>query len=196
YTYYERQLGKKTEEVAIPELGELDKDKLDKMRFDMTEPEVGLREIEVDIAQDGKFSSYEAEELRQSAIARHIQDGVRATQLLAQSLWMIPDPKGHAHFWGIGGSVNLPGGEKLAAVAKLGADMVLAYADYLNFQASRAAKLGSYARREQDWKFQSNLAAGEITQIFKQLRAAQIREAIAEQELKNHRQHMKHAEEI
>src|SRR5262249_5115282 len=75
-------------------------------------------------------------------------------------------------------------------------DMVLAYADYLNFQASRAAKLGSYARREQDWKFQSNLAAGEITQIFKQLRAAQIREAIAEQELKNHRQQMKHAEEI
>ena len=37
----------------------------------------------------------------------------------------------------------------------------------------RAAKIGSYARREQDWAFQSNLAAGEITQIFKQLRAAQ-----------------------
>ena len=45
---------------------------------------------------------------------------------------------------------------------------------------ARPAKIGGYARREQDWAFQSNLAAGEITQIFKQLRAAQIREAIAE----------------
>ena len=65
-----------------------------------------------------------------------------------------------------------------------------------NYEAGSAAKIGSYARREQDWAFQSNLAAGEITQIFKQLRAAQIREAIAELELKNHRQQMKHAEEI
>ena len=50
-------------------------------------------------------------------------------------------------------------------------------ADRLTLRGGRAAKLGSYARREQDWAFQSNLAAGEITQIFKQLRAAQIREA-------------------
>jgi hypothetical protein len=54
YTYYERQLGKKADEIekAIPELGELDKDSLDKMKFAMQEPEVGLREIEVDIATD------------------------------------------------------------------------------------------------------------------------------------------------
>ena len=69
-------------------------------------------------------------------------------------------------------------------------------ADSKTYEAGKAAKIGGYARREQDWAFQSNLAAGEITQIFKQLRAAQIREAIAELELKNHRQQMKHAEEI
>ena len=40
------------------------------------------------------------------------------------------------------------------------------------------------------------MAAGEITQIFKQIRAAQIREAIAEQELKSHRQQMENAAEI
>jgi len=198
YTYYELQLGKKTDEItkAIPVLDELDKDSLDKMRFVVNETDMVLPKIEVDIAPGGRFSSYEAEELRQSAIARHIQDGVKVTQLLAQSLFMIPDNKVHGHYWGIGGSIRLPGGEKLAAVAKLGADIALAYAEHLNYQASRAAKLGSYARREQDWAFQSNLAAGEISQIFKQLRAAQIREAIAELELKNHRQQMKHAEEI
>jgi hypothetical protein len=69
-------------------------------------------------------------------------------------------------------------------------------AEWSTYGSGKSAKIGSYARREQDWAFQSNLAAGEITQIIKQLRAAQIREAIAELELKNHRQQMKHAEEI
>src|ERR1051326_8666683 len=59
-----------------------------------------------------------------------------------------------------------------------------------------AAKIGAHARREQEWSFQSNLAAGEITQIFKQIRAAQIREAIAEREWKNHQQEIKNAREI
>jgi len=45
--------------------------------------------------------------------------------------------------------------------------------------SGKTAKIGSYSRRELEWAFQSNLAAGEIAQIFKQLRAAQIREAIA-----------------
>ena len=59
------------------------------------------------------------------------------------------------------------------------------------YEAGQAAKIGSYARREQEWAFQSNLAAGEITQIFKQIRAAQIREAIAEREWKNHQQQIR-----
>jgi hypothetical protein len=69
-------------------------------------------------------------------------------------------------------------------------------AEKKTYEASNAAKIGTYARREQDWAHQSNLAAGEITQIFKQLRAAQIREAVAELELKNHRQQVKQAGEI
>jgi hypothetical protein len=52
------------------------------------------------------------------------------------------------------------------------------------------------ARRERDWAFQRNLAVGEINQVFKQIRAAQIREAVAEMELRNHRKQMEHADEI
>jgi cell division protein FtsB len=69
-------------------------------------------------------------------------------------------------------------------------------AEKLTYDAGNTAKIGSYSRRELDWAFQSNLVAGEITQTFKQLRGAQIREAIAEKEWKNHQQQMKHAEEI
>jgi Tc toxin complex TcA C-terminal TcB-binding domain len=203
YTYYERQLGKKTDEVekAIPDLGELDRDSLDKMRFAMKEPEVGLREIEVDIAQDlggsgGKVvSSYESEELSLLSEASDLYDTVQYIQLGGKTLALLPQFGIKFHFWGLGGDTSY-GGFNMGQLARFTANVLSAIADRKSYEASNSAKVGSYARREQDWAFQSNLAAGEITQIFKQLRAAQIREAIAEQELKNHRQQMKHAEEI
>lgn len=204
YTYYERQLGKKTDEIekAIPQLGELDKDGLDKMKFAMKEPEMALREIEVDIAQDlggsgGKIvSSHESEELSKSGLARDIQDAAKLLRLAAQGASLIPDFKIDMHYWGIGATTDVPGGTKLASFAGFGADIALAVADRFSYEAATSAKIGGYARRQQDWVFQSNLAAGEITQIFKQIRGAEIRQAIAEMELKNHRQQMKHAEEI
>jgi hypothetical protein len=54
YTFYERQLGRDPEDIkkAIPVLGELDQDSLNKMKFAMKEPAIGLREIDVDIATD------------------------------------------------------------------------------------------------------------------------------------------------
>jgi hypothetical protein len=65
-----------------------------------------------------------------------------------------------------------------------------------SYDASHAGKVAGFQRREQEWAFQSNSVAGEITQIFKQIRAAEIRQAVAELELNNHRQQMMHAEEI
>ena len=202
YTYYERQLGKKPDEVAIPELDELDKDSLEKMKFATQEPELVPREIEIDIEQDlgdsdGKIiSSHEAEEMKKSEMARDIQDVIKGLNLLAQGLVAIPDFKINLHYWGLGGTTDVSGGSKLSQVSRFAANVALAYADRLNYEAGRAAKIGSYARREQEWAFQSTLAAGEINQIFKQIRAAEIRQATAELELKNHRQQMKHAEEI
>lgn len=204
YSYYERQLGRKPDEIekAIPALNEMDKDSLDKMKFAMQEPVMPLREIVVDIAQDlGAFggkhvSSHEADELSKLSTARDIQDTIRYIRLGAQGLGLIPDFSADLHFWGLGGHTDISGGTKLSHVASFAADVAAAFADRMTYEAGTAAKIGGYARREQDWVFQSNLAAGEITQIFKQLRAAQIREAVAEQELRNHRQQMKHAEEI
>lgn len=204
YTFYEKQLGRKVDEVekAIPELGELDKASLEKMKFAMSEPGLGLREIGADIAQDlgdsgGKIiSSHEADELSKLSTARDIQDAIRYIRLGAQGLGLIPDFSVDLHFWGMGGHTDISGGTKLSHVATFAADVASAIADRMTYEAGTAAKIGSYARREQDWAFQANLAAGEIAQIFKQIRAAQIREAIAEQELSNHRQQMVHAEEI
>jgi hypothetical protein len=203
YTYYERQLGKKPDEIAkaIPQLDDLDKDSLAKMKFAMQEPALLPREIEVDIAQDlgesgGKIvSSHEAIEMQKLAGARDLQDAVQYIQLGGQAISLLPQFGIKFHFWGLGGDASY-GGFNLGKIAQFSAEVMKAIADRMTYEAGRAAKIGIYARREQDWAFQSNLAAGEINQIFKQLRAAQIREAITEQELKSHRQQMKHAEEI
>lgn len=203
YTYYERQLGKKAEEIeaGIPQLEELDKDSLNRMRFAMNEPQVALRDIEVDIDQDlgvsgGKIvSSYEAEELEKSGLALNIHRLAKGVQLIAQTFTMLPDARIHAHYWGIGGSFTSVTGTKLAAAARTGAEVGFALSEEFNSQANQSAKTGAYARREQEWAFQSNMAAGDIGQIFKQIRGAEIRQAIAEMELKNHRQQMKQAQE-
>jgi hypothetical protein len=203
YTYYERQLGKQADEVekAIPDLGELDKASLDKMNFAMGEPEMASRPIEVDIAQDlgasgGRIiSHHESTELSRLGIAQDFQDTAAALDTIASVLSAIPSIGVHATPIGVGATAEF-GGMHLHDIFGALSSASRGIAGRLNYEANNAVKIGSYSRREQDWAFQSNLAAGEITQIFKQLRAAQIREAIAELELKNHRQQIKHAAEI
>ncbi len=203
YTYYERQLDKKPDEIekAIPVLNELDKDSLDKMKFAMQEPAVGLREIDVDIARDlgesgGRIaSSHEREELLRLKTAQQLQEEGASLNMIAKFLSLIPEFGAQAEPMGVGAAIQF-GGRALSTELSMAADASSTLASRNTYEGNKTAKIGSYARREQDWAFQSNLAAGEITQIFKQLRAAQIREAIAELELKNHRQQMKHAEEI
>jgi len=203
YTYYERQLGKKPEEIekAIPELGELDKDSLEKMRFAMKESDVVLRPIEVDIAQDledsrGKLvSSHEQQELSASHSARDWQVRSSTTATIASLSHYIPSLGVDLHFWGLGGHIEF-GGQHVGPAFQAISEYQKNLAAEDNYEASHAGKMAGYQRRELDWAFQSNLAAGEINQIFKQLRAAQIREVMAERELANHRQQIKHAEEI
>jgi hypothetical protein len=203
YSFYERQLGRKAEDIekAIPALSELDRDSLQKMKFAMQEPAVGRREIEVDIAQDleasgGKIiSSHERDEFVRLSIAQRLQEEGASLNMLAKFLSLIPEFGAQAQPLGVGAAIKF-GGQALSTQLSLAADASISTASRNSYEAGRAAKIGGYARREQDWAFQSNLAAGEITQIFKQIRAAQIREAIAEQELKSHKLQMKHAGEI
>ncbi len=205
YTYYEQQLGRKIDEIekSIPELGEFDKDSLEKMKFSMEEPEMELREIEVDIAQDlgnegdgRKLNAQETEEIKEIEKSRGDQEAAAGIDKIGATLALIPDFTFNFQPFGAGSSIGSYGGGKLFNASSLISSFWRSDADEHIYKAGKSARIGTYTRREQDWSFQSNLAAGEISQIFKQLRAAQIREAIAELELKNHRQQMKHAEEI
>lgn len=201
YIYYECQLGKKEDLIKVPKLDALDIDGLNKFKFKASEPEVGLRKIDIDIAKDlkdsrGKIvSSHEVEELEKLQMARGFQIAASGLEALGGVLAIIPQFKAHAQPMGCGATVDF-GGQHLHSLASSLAAISKTISDQYSYEANNAAKIGSYARREQEWAFQSNTIAGEISQTLKQLRAAQIREAMAEREWKNHQQQIKNAEEI
>ncbi|WP_319576108.1 neuraminidase-like domain-containing protein [uncultured Desulfobacter sp.] len=64
------------------------------------------------------------------------------------------------------------------------------------YQANLSAKLAHYAWRAHDWTLQNNLAAKEIMQIDAQIVASEIRVALAEKDLDNHRRQMENAEAV
>jgi Tc toxin complex TcA C-terminal TcB-binding domain/Concanavalin A-like lectin/glucanases superfamily len=210
YTYYERLLGKQENEIKIDEkLEELDTAALekaaegsDKTKFKVDEPRVDPQHIEIDLAQGlngstggKKLNIEEATELQKLKDARSEQDRAALKDKIGAGLSLIPEFGVNFHFWGIGGNFNF-GGSALSRAMSFWASFARTDADKLTYEASNTAKIGGYDRREQEWRFQSNLAAGEITQIFKQLRAAQIREAIAEREWSNHQKQIALVEDI
>lgn len=202
YVYYERLLGKEESEIKIPELDELEADGLSQMKFRQKEPSVATRDITIDISKDTqginegkKISSYEVKELELLQQARDHHNAAVMDDLMSSEMALIPEFGAQAQPMGAGAAVKF-GGMFLAKMFSMTAMVERATADQLSYEAGKAAKLGSYSRREQEWAFQSNLAAGEITQLFKQLRAAQIREAVAEREWKNHQQQIRNAEEV
>lgn len=202
HTYYEKLLGKQDNENRVQQIEALDADGLQKMKFKTGEPEVGTRDIDVDIAQgaDGigggkKISSYEVQELEKLSQARDLQIASAVLENIGSGLGLIPQFDAAVKPIGVGAGIGF-GGVQISRMLSGLASAIRIGADQRSYEANNSAKIGSYARREQDWAFQSNLAVGEINQIFKQLRAAQIREAIAEREWTNHQQQIKNAEEI
>ncbi len=202
YIYYERLLGSQESEIKIPELDQLDTDALKQMKLMASEPGVGLRQVEVNIAQDPedlsggkKISSHELQELSNLERARNLQNRSGELELLGSTLGLIPQFDAEMEPLGVGAGTGF-GGVQLSRMVSGMASALRLVADQHSHAAGKAARIGSYARREQEWSFQSNLAAGEITQLFKQLRAAQIREAIAEREWNNHKELINNAKDI
>ena len=203
YRYYERQLGKVDGDISIPDLDELEKERLmDRFKFAQDDPKLALRRIEVDIAKEaggtggGKIvSSFELSELQKLDAARDLQCKSAWMENIAGGLGLIPQFTLDAKPMGVGAGTGF-GGVQLSRIMSAIASVLRIEADKNSYEANQAAKTGGYARRMQDWEFQSNAAAGEISQIFKQLRAAQIREAITEREWQNHQQQIKNAKEV
>ena len=206
YLYYERLLGRQQSEIAFEAIAALDETGLEKGRFAATEPAVGLRNVDVDIdpsaaspgggpAGGKKISSYEAKELGLLEASQVLQDRAASMDTTAAFLNLIPMFTGDVKPIGLGAGVEF-GGVTLSRLLTGLAIHSRGLADRRTHEAGTAAKIGSYARREQDWQFQSNAAAGDVTQLNKQVRAAQIREFMAKRELDNHRKQIKQAQAV
>jgi hypothetical protein len=65
-----------------------------------------------------------------------------------------------------------------------------------SYQANRQSIVGSFARRQDEWTLQHNLAVADLLQIDRQIAAAEIRKAIAEQELANHRKQTENSQDV
>jgi hypothetical protein len=97
--------------------------------------------------------------------------------------------------FGIGASGSISfGGSNLASEVEFLVHGMETLANYLTYQAWSAGKMGGYFRRQQDWTLQNNLAAADIMQIDQQTQAANIRVAIANDDLKTHTQQAANAQ--
>jgi hypothetical protein len=206
YTYYQTLLGRSPSEIqnALPPLDPLDTAGLQNLKFTSNEPQMPFTPADPDISSDATsvsdgdiktLSRHEVEELNNLSMARVFQIGASGLESIGAGLAIIPQFKAHAQPMGCGATVDF-GGQHLHSMMSGLAAVSRIFAEQYTFDGTKAARLGSYARRELDWILQSNNAAGEINQVFKQLRGAQIREAIAQKEYTNHQTQMKQSRDI
>lgn len=96
----------------------------------------------------------------------------------------IPDFDWGPTGMGVHGTTKF-GGSNISAGIKAQGEAFSLISHAGNTAASMAGIMGSHQRRMDDWEHQANLASKELLQIDKQLVAADIRIAIAKQELSN-----------
>lgn len=126
------------------------------------------------------------------AISQMLENG-------AASSYIIPDAYAGA-LAGVGGGAltfaKVAGGSSIGAGVEATARAAAMLASYLNSTASILGTMGSYQRRRDEWMFLANQALTEAEQVEKQIVAAEIRLAIAEQDLANHEKQIEQSREI
>jgi hypothetical protein len=208
YIYYQKMLGSADNQIQIPSLDSLDEGSLENLKFSQaagsSEPQMTFDPINPDISQDSTsvsdgeittLSSHEVEELEKMKEALIAQGTATGLEALGSVLAIIPQFEANAQPMGCGLTVDF-GGQHLHSLCSSLASASKVFGEVYSYQANKAGKLGSYSRRQYEWLSQSNQAKGEINQIFKQLRGAQIREAITAKEFENHQTQMQYAQEI
>ena len=212
YTYYQTMLGRSASDIqnAVPQLdafdlsGTLDPSGLQNLNFQLSEPQMQVSAVDPDIStnstsvSDGDIktlSEHEVEELEKLSDARWSQITASGIEALASTISLTPTAKAHAQPMGIGATVEFGGIHLGFSVGGL-ASVARIFADQYTYEGTKTSKVGAYARRELDWLSQSNNAVGEINLVLKQLRGAQIQEAIAQKDYQNHQTAMQQSQDV
>ncbi len=92
---------------------------------------------------------------------------------------------GGAGFGGSPVATMTTGGGQASNVASAVAQALKIAAGALDRAGTLAGQFGSYQRRKDDWGLQENLAEKEVSQLERQIVAAELRKSVAERELEN-----------
>jgi peptidoglycan hydrolase-like protein with peptidoglycan-binding domain len=129
--------------------------------------------------------------------AHRKQSQAATMELGAKALSLVPTIAA-----GGAGSMGSPltsvsfGGPHLAFAAQAFAHMYSDEAADATYEATANAIRGGHARRSEEWKLQLTLATRELVQIDKQIAAAEIRIAIAENDLSTHDKQIENAKAV
>jgi hypothetical protein len=114
----------------------------------------------------------------------------------AQAMGMVPDFWDGVSGWGPYLVNQIPVGTKLAGCFSTAARILNTMAENSSTSASLSLNQGGWNRREQEWRHQSEVIGIEITQIERQLLAAERRRDAALRELNNQQRQMENAIEV
>lgn len=108
--------------------------------------------------------------------------------MAAETTALVPDVTvGVAGFGGSPVATSVvTGGEKISSSISSFGRAIIMGSQVVDKMAGGISTVASYQRRDDDWKLQERLAEKELTQIDKQITAAEIRKEISETDLKNH----------
>ncbi len=145
----------------------------------------------------GGLSPYEAEHLSKLRTAYKWQERAGEYEQSAQWASLIPNIT-----FGTSGYAGTPvmtatiGGNLIVLGYQAQARRMQGSASEATYEGTRSSIMGSYVRRLEEWQHQKDLSDKELTQIDKQIAAADLRKQIAEKELENHDKQIENAREV
>lgn len=208
YRHYERLLGADDSKIRMPEYQDFERDSFEARASALEEPVVDAADPKISlglisgmnldlplIGEPPKLSREEEFELlllEASQIGKDLGNGIGA---IGAFLNLIPNIEGSVKPYGLGAGARY-GGSNIGMLFNALSTVAKGVAERIGHDAGTVGKVGSYIRREQDWSFQRKAAAGELTQLFKQLRSAEIREYIAKREHEHHAQQIRQSQDV
>jgi len=176
----------------------------------------GVKETQLDEAKENLKASQKAKELAEikrsyydsrdfmspgeivaitlSSTSTAIDAGVALAYVLSGGLKTVPQfLMGASGFGGSPHATLETGGKTFGSIAEDSAMTLESISRALEKGASIANTVASYSRRQDEWDFQTDLAAKELEQIDRQIASAELRVSLAEKELENHDKQIENA---
>lgn len=221
YRYYQRLLGLTPDSEAAPDTLPLDRRQLTEENFDeaytalvdqydkalsqasfpkrIPAPEELKADLVSLVLSPGKLylNLYEFLELNVLGPASQI---LRMTSAAIEGastpLAALPDSYVDMHYWGLGGHIEVTGGDKLKKGADSTVSTMKSLAALSEMEATYVSKTATYERRADEWILQHNLASRDLAQIGRQILTSLIAEQITYHEYLNIQKQIEHSQEV